>query len=185
MDKVSVGPRPYMAAMPAVLVGANVEGKPNYMAVAWAGVACMAPPMIAVAINKVRHTEKGILENKTFSVNVPAAKNATEVDYCGLVSGSKTDKSAVFETFYGKLKTAPLIREFPVNMECELRHTLELGSHNLHVGEIIDIHVAKDCLTGGNPDPKKVDPIIFSGSDYCHIGEVISKAFSVGKGYKK
>ena len=106
MDKVSVGPRPYMAAMPAVLVGANVEGKPNYMTVAWAGVACMAPPMIAVAINKVRHTEKGILENKTFSVNVPAAKNATEVDYCGLVSGSKTDKSAVFETFYGKLNRA-------------------------------------------------------------------------------
>jgi flavin reductase (DIM6/NTAB) family NADH-FMN oxidoreductase RutF len=185
MDKVSVGPRPYMAAMPAVLVGANVQGMPNYMTVAWAGVACMNPPMIAVAINKVRHTEKGILENKTFSVNVPAAKNSMETDYCGLVSGSKVDKSAVFDTFYGKLKTAPLIKEFPVNMECELRHTLELGSHNLHVGEIIDVHVAQDCLTGGSPDPKKVDPMVFSGSDYCHIGEVISKAFSVGKGYKK
>jgi len=35
-----------------------------------AGVACMDPPMIAVAIGKVRFTEKGILENKTFSVNI-------------------------------------------------------------------------------------------------------------------
>lgn len=54
-------------------------------------------------------------------------------DYCGVVSGSRVDKSAVFETPSGKLK-APLISDFPINIECELRHTLELGSHNLHVG---------------------------------------------------
>jgi flavin reductase (DIM6/NTAB) family NADH-FMN oxidoreductase RutF len=107
------------------------------------------------------------------------------LDYCGITSGSKVDKSAVFESFYGKLKTAPLIKDFPVNIECELRNTLELGSHNLHVGEIIDIHVAKDCMTGGVPDPSKIDPIVFAGQNYCHIGEVVGKAFSIGKGYKK
>jgi flavin reductase (DIM6/NTAB) family NADH-FMN oxidoreductase RutF len=185
MDKISLGPRPFMIPMPAVLVGANVGGKPNYMAVAWTGVACMEPPMIAIAINKIRHTDKGILENKTFSVNIPAAANAVKLDYCGITSGSKVDKSAVFESFYGKLKTAPLIKDFPVNIECELRNTLELGSHNLHVGEIIDIHVAKDCMTGGVPDPSKIDPIVFAGQNYCHIGEVVGKAFSIGKGYKK
>jgi flavin reductase (DIM6/NTAB) family NADH-FMN oxidoreductase RutF len=171
--------------MPAVLVGANVKGKPNFMAVAWAGVACMDPPMIAVAINKIRYTEKGILENKTFSVNIPAAKNAEVMDYCGVTSGNRVDKSTVFETFYGKLKTAPLIADFPVNIECELRHTLELGSHNLHVGEVIDVHVAKDCMTAGVPDINKIDPIVYSGINYCHIGEVIGKAFSIGKGFKK
>ena len=171
MEKVTLGPRPYMTPMPAVLVGSNVKGKPNFMTAAWVGVACMEPPMIAIAINKVRYTEKGILENKTFSVNIPGGKNAVETDYCGLVSGSKVDKSKLFDTFYGKLKTAPLILDFPVNIECELRHTLELGSHNLHVGEVIDVHVARDCMTGGAPDTEKIDPIVFSGSSYCHIGE--------------
>jgi len=185
MEKVSLGPRPYMTPMPTVIVGAIIGGKPNFMTVAWAGVACMNPPMIAIAINKMRYTEKGILENKSFSVNIPAAKDAVEVDYCGIVSGNKADKSEVFKTFYGKLKMAPLIDDFPVNMECEVRHTLDLGSHNLHVGEIVDVHVAKECMTGGVPDSKKIDPMVFSGSDYCHIGEVISKAFSVGKGFKK
>lgn len=185
MKKASLGPRPYITPMPAVLVGANVQGKPNYMAVAWAGVACMDPPMVAVAINKARHTEKGILENKAFSVNIPAAKNAVVTDYCGMASGSKIDKSVIFETFYGKLRAAPLISDFPINIECELRHTLELGSHNLHVGEVIDVHVAQECLTGGVPDTKKIDPIVFSGSDYCHIGDVIGKAFSIGKGFKR
>lgn len=174
-----------MAPMPAVLVGANVKGKPNFMTVAWAGVACMEPPMLAVAINKVRHTEKGIIENKTFSVNIPTAKNAVEMDYCGVTSGNKVDKSAVFDTFYGKLKTAPLITDFPVNIECELRHTLELGSHNLHVGEVIDIHVAKEYMTAGVPDMTKIDPIVYTGANYCHIGDIIGKAFSIGKGFKK
>ena len=185
MEKISLGPRPYMSVMPAVLVGANVGGKPNYMAVAWSGVAFMEPPMIAVAINKVRHTEKGILENRTFSVNIPSAKYAVETDYCGIVSGNKADKSAVFGSFYGKLRTAPLITEFPVNIECELRHSLELGSHDLHVGEIIDVHVAKDCLTEGAPDLEKIDPMVFAGQNYSHIGELVGKAFSIGKGYKK
>lgn len=185
MDKVSFGSGPFMTPMPAVLVGANVGGKPNFMTVAWAGVACMDPPMIAVAINKARHTEKGIVENGTFSVNLPSAKHAVALDHCGLVSGKRVDKSAVFETSYGKLGTAPLIAEFPVNIECRVRHTLELGTHNLHVGEIIDILVAEECLTEGAPDTRKIDPLIYSGNGYYRVGELIGEAFSIGRGYKK
>ena len=174
-----------MTTMPAVLVGANVEGRPNYMTVAWTGVASMDPPMIAIAINKGRRTEKGIVENGTFSVNIPSAKFTVETDYCGIVSGNKVDKSEVFETFYGTLKTAPLIREFPVNIECQLRHDLDLGSHNLHVGEIIDVHVAEDCLTDGAPDTRKIDPLVYSSGEYYRMGESVSKAHSVGKQYRK
>ena len=63
MDKVTVHPMPYMSVMSTVLVGANVKGKPNYMTAAWATVACMAPPMVCVALNKERYTVKGIQEN--------------------------------------------------------------------------------------------------------------------------
>ncbi len=49
MDKVQLGPRPFMCVMPAMLLGANVNGKPNYMTAAWATAACMAPPMVCVA----------------------------------------------------------------------------------------------------------------------------------------
>ena len=71
MEKITLGPMPYMSVMPTLLVGANVKGKPNYMTAAWATVACMAPPMVCVAINKARYTARGIEENKTFSLNVP------------------------------------------------------------------------------------------------------------------
>ncbi|MEI8331661.1 MAG: flavin reductase family protein, partial [Methanomicrobiales archaeon] len=111
MKKITIGPMPYMSIMPTLLVGANVKGKANYMTAAWVTVACMAPPMVCVAINKLRHTATGIEDYKTFSLNVPHAKMVIETDHCGLVSGAHKDKSMVFKTFYGKLKTAPLAED--------------------------------------------------------------------------
>ena len=50
MEKITIGPMPYMSVMPTLLVGANVKGKPNYMTAAWATVACMVPPMVCVTL---------------------------------------------------------------------------------------------------------------------------------------
>lgn len=73
MKKIAVGPIPYMSVMPALPVGADVDGTPDYMTSAWATVACMAPPMACVAVNKARYTAQGIEKNRTFSLNVPSA----------------------------------------------------------------------------------------------------------------
>ena len=113
MDKIALGPMPFMSVMPTLLVGANVKGKANYMTAAWSTVACMSPPMVCVAINKARYTAKGIEENRTFSLNIPSVKQVVETDHCGLVSGAQEDKSAVFRSFYGKLKTAPMAATRP------------------------------------------------------------------------
>jgi flavin reductase (DIM6/NTAB) family NADH-FMN oxidoreductase RutF len=185
MDKITLGPMPYMSVMPALLVGANVNGKPNYMTTAWATVACMAPPMVCVAINKTRYTAKGIEENRTFSVNVPSAKHVVETDHCGLVSGSQEDKSGVFTTFYGNLKTAPLAAECPVNIECRVFSSVDCGSHLLYIGEVAGIHADRDCVADGKPDTGKVDPVVYAQSAYWHVGTQIDRAFSVGKHYRK
>ena len=176
---------PYMSVMPTLLVGANVKGKANYMTAAWSTVASMAPPMVCVAINKARYTAKGIEENKTFSLNIPSAKQVVETDHCGLVSGSHEDKSKVFNSFYGKLKTAPLAEECPVNIECKLFKSVDCGSHLLYIGEIEEIHVDKSSVTDGKPDTAKVDPIVYAQATYWQLGKQIDKAFSAGKKYQK
>ena len=185
MEKITIGPMPYMSVMPTLLVGANVKGKANYMTAAWATVACMAPPMVCVAINKTRYTAKGIEENKTFSLNVPSAKHVVETDHCGLVSGAQEDKSKIFKSFYGKLKTAPLIEECPVNIECKLFKSVDCGSHLLYIGEVMEIHVDKACATDGKPDTEKLDPIMYAQAAYWKVGKPIDKAFSAGKKYLK
>ena len=185
MDKVTLGSQPYMSVMPALLVGANVDGNPNYMTAAWATVACMNPPMVCVAINTMRHTAKGIEENGTFSLNVPSVHQVVETDHCGLVSGAKEDKSRVFRSFYGRLKTAPLAEECPVNIECRLFQSVDCGSHRLHVGEVVEIHADRACLTDGRPDIAKIMPIVYAQTGYFGVGDHVGKAFSAGTAYRK
>ena len=185
MDKIALGPMPYMSVMPTLIVGANVNGKPNYMTAAWATVACMAPPMVCVALNKARFTVKGIEENKTFSLNVPSAAQVIEADHCGLVSGAQEDKSGVFTTFYGRLKTAPLAAECPVSIECRLFRSVDCGSHLLYIGEVADVHADKSVVTDGRPDTGTSDPIVYAQSAYWKVGKQVEKAFSAGKKYRK
>jgi len=185
MEKVTLGPMPYMSVMPTVVVGADVAGKPNYMAAAWATVACMAPPMVCVALNKSRHTLKGVLKNRTFSLCIPAENQVVATDYCGIVSGAHTDKSTVFASFYGKLKTAPMAEECPVGIECRLFSTVDCGSHLLVVGEVVEIHADKSCVTDGKPDIAKIRPITYSQSTYFAGGKEIEKAFSAGKKFRR
>jgi len=185
MKKVTIGPTTQVHPMPVFLVGVEVDGKPNFMALAWGGVANGTPPMISVAVHLNRHTLKGIRQNSVFSVNIPSVGQAAEADYCGLKSGSKEDKVAAcqFEVFYGKLGKAPLIEQCPVNLECQVEHILELGSHALVVGSIQETHVSEDCLVDGQPDIDKINPIVYVGAParrYQAFGEVIANAFSVG-----
>jgi flavin reductase (DIM6/NTAB) family NADH-FMN oxidoreductase RutF len=185
MDKVQIGAQPFMGIMPAVLVGANVNGKPNFMTAAWVTVACMSPPMVCVAINHNRHTALGIEANGAFSLNITSAKQVAETDYCGITSGARVDKSKVFDVFYGKQTTAPMINDCPVNIECSVFKEVDCGSHILYIGAVTEVYVNRDCMSDGRPDIRKIDPIIYSGGDYWQMGEQIGKGFSIGKSYKK
>lgn len=183
MSKKKLGPQTLLYPMPAVLVGAVVDGNPNFMTAAWCCIACLKPPAISVAVNTARHTLKGIKQNGAFSINVPSADLVKEVDYCGIYSGAKRNKSTVFRVFFGELQTAPLIEECPVNLECKLIQSLNIGSHDLVVGEILETHITESCLTDGKGDPEKINPLVFSPAvqKYHRLGPIIAQAFQVGK----
>jgi flavin reductase (DIM6/NTAB) family NADH-FMN oxidoreductase RutF len=188
MSKITLGPRPLIYPMPTLLIGSNIGGKANFMAAAWCGIANSKPPMISVGLQHHRQTLNGIRQNNTFSVNVPSINLVKETDYCGIISGSKTDKAAdcKFNIFYGKLETAPLIDQCPVNLECRVVHLLNLGSHTLVIGQIEEVHVTDSCLTGGKPDVDKIKPFLWVAeeNEYRKFGESIGKGFSIGNQIK-
>ena len=189
MGKILMGPQTLLYPMPALLVGANVDDKPNFMAVGWGGIVNGEPPMISVALRHQRYTLKGIKQNMTFSVNVPSTDLVKETDYCGIISGAKVNKAEVcrFKIFYGKLNNAPLIEQCPVNLECRVVHILDLGSHSLVIGRVEETHISDSCLTDGKPDVNKIKPLIYTtepASHYQALGEVVAKAFSIGKELK-
>ncbi len=189
MAKLKIGPKPFVYPMPNFLVGAMVNGKPNIMTVAWGGMVCLEPPAACVSIGHARYTNSGIKQNKTFSINVPSTDLVKETDYCGIASGEHTNKikDCKFKIFYGKLKSAPMIEQCPVNLECSMIHMLDLGSHELIIGKIEEIYADEECLTEGRPDAFKIKPFTMCAGyqfTYNKLGDVIAKAFNVGKELK-
>jgi flavin reductase (DIM6/NTAB) family NADH-FMN oxidoreductase RutF len=186
MKKIKIDNNVRLYPMPVTVVGAMVNGKPNYLAVAWVCRVNSVPPMIGVALGKSHHTNKGIREHKEFSVNVPSADLIKAVDYVGLVSGEKVDKSKVFESFYGQLKHAPMIRNCPLTMECRVVNTVDLPANEFFIGEIVGVYTEERHVTDGKPDIKKMKPFTLTMPDngYWSVGELLGKAWGIGKDFK-
>ncbi|MFX0011575.1 MAG: flavin reductase family protein [Candidatus Hermodarchaeota archaeon] len=185
-NKIRLGP--YLYPMPVVLIGVNVNGKPNFMPLAWISIVEHKPPMISISSNQGHYTNLGIKENKTFSVNSISEDLIIPMDYCGLNSGKDLDKSNIFEIFYGELKTAPMIQSSPLTLECKVIKLIdtEMG-HDIFIGEIVAAYSEEKYLTNGIPDIKKMNTIFFSMNDnqYWKIGENVGRAWNIGKSYKK
>ena len=179
--KVDIGAKNCLYPLPTTLVGALVNGRPNYITIAHVGV--MDPGSISLGMGKAHYTNAGIKANGTFSVNIPSVRMIKETDFCGLVSGKVKDKGALFKTFYGKLKTAPMIEDCSVNMECELIRTVDFPTHDVFVGKITATYCDDTVLTGGVLDFEKLQPILFvmNNRSYWSLGSKLAKAWDIGK----
>ncbi len=172
--------------LPVCLVGANVQGKPNFEAIAWLSMADYNPHLLSISSEKRHHTNKGIREHKEFSVNIPSADMVAVTDYCGTHSGEKVDKSKVFSVFFGKLKNAPMISECPINVECRLVRTVELLHGEVFIGEIVGVYMEGKYLTDTKPDMRKINPLIFEDGlgNYWKLGEHIGRIGNMEKNHK-
>jgi flavin reductase (DIM6/NTAB) family NADH-FMN oxidoreductase RutF len=182
MEKTQIGQN-FFIPMPVVLVGTQINGKANFMTVGWITRANANPPMIVCGIGNHYYTSQGIKETKTFSVNIPSLALMAKTDYCGIVSGEKTDKSGVFDVFYGTLATAPMIRECPVSLECRLETTVPLPTNTLFVGEIMGAYADGKAIKEGKPDFPAIDPLFLTMPDnrYWFLGTYAGDAWSAGK----
>jgi flavin reductase (DIM6/NTAB) family NADH-FMN oxidoreductase RutF len=181
-DKIRIDNNAFIYPMPMVVVGALVGERANYMAAAWVNRVNAEPPLMAVAIGKGHLTGRGIHEHGEFSINVPATELIEKVDYVGMVSGQRTDKSTVFEAFFGSLRHAPLVQHCPLAMACRLRQVVDLPSNELFIGEVAEAWCEKECLTDGDPDIRKLRPFVLSMPDnrYWGVGDYAGAAWNIG-----
>ena len=173
---------------PTTIVGAMVNEKPNFLTIAHIGIVNHAKPfLISLSLGKAHYTNAGIKENKALSVNIPSENLVVETDYVGIVSGKKTDKSDVFDIFYGELENAPMIKACPLNMECKLYDTYDTPTHDLFIGEIVQTYADEAVLSDGKVDITKVKPLLFDMNSikYWSLGEVVANCWNVGKQLKK
>ena len=166
MGKVQADFKRLRYPLPVTLVGAIVKGKPNFLTIGFFAILSHLPPIISVSLYKNHYSVRGIKENGAFSVNIPSADMVKKTDYCGIVSGRKVDKSNLFKSFYGQLNTAPMIEECPLNFECKLFRTIEIGNNLIFLGEVVSVYANEEVLSGGVPDIRAIDPLVLFGSVY-------------------
>lgn len=187
----SIGPQGFLLPCPIFLVGTyhtsnDGEKIPNIMTAAWGTLCSAQPPAVAVAVRGSRQTHKAILKNKAFTLSIPGTDILPEVDYCGIFSVAQENKfdRTKFTPAPAEHVDAPYVAECPVILELTLMKHMDVGTHTIFVGEIMDVKIQESCLdTEGMPNPKKLDVPAYIPMlrEYWSLGDFKAKAFGVGK----
>lgn len=171
--KRALAPSTILYPVPAVLVTCgDMSGEKNAITLAWVGTASSEPPCIAIGVRPTRYSYGLIQRYGDFVVNLPRADQIGLLEYCGSVSGRAEDKFAKAGLTPVKSENvrAPIVAEFPVNIECKVKTRIPLGSHDLFIGEVLGVQADPDVLTEGELDPAKMDPIAYFRGMYYRLG---------------
>lgn len=188
MARKSLPPTTMLFPTPVVLVtSVNEAGKPNIITLAWVGVINSEPPMVGISIRPERYSYACIKGLKEFVVNLPSEKIVRKVDACGVLSGKETDKfsSTGLSPVPAEKVKPPLIKECSVQLECQVRQIIPLGSHDLFLGQIVALHVKEEVQKEkGRIDISKALPFVYcpGAHEYWNLGKCIGHyGFTKGK----
>lgn len=165
MNKKIYDPITALIPLPAVMVSCQKPGdKPNIITVSWTGIVCSEPPMISISIRKNRYSHDIIKSTGEFVVNITNHELVAATDICGVVSGRDHDKfklAGLTAESASKVRV-PMIAECPMNMECQTRTVIELGSHDIFIAEIVATHIDENIIgDDGRIDVEQLDPLIY------------------------
>lgn len=180
-EKKNIGNKLALYPMPVTVIGAEVNGKVNWLLVAHVGI--IGHDRILVSMSDKHYTNQGIIESKKLSVNLVDRQMLPKADYVGSVSGANTDKSHVFPYHWGE-NGSPVIDASPLVMECDVVDIYKSDGFDNFICSIANTYADADVLDGnGKLDYAKLKPVLFEFPTYSYIatGEVIGKCLKLDK----
>ena len=129
--------------IPPTLVSCGTVDAPNVLTVAWTGILCTRPPIVYISVRPERYSYDLIKRTGEFVINLPTERLVRAVDMCGVKSGRNCDKFALtgLTPQPSSQVSAPLVAECPVNIECRVRDTVQLGSHDMFIADVTAAHI--------------------------------------------
>ena len=125
------------------LVGSAHDGVRNGMTTSWITQLSMEPVLIGIGVDNNAVTHGLITGSCAFSLNLWDAEN-TRV-FVKFSKPANDDGTTLNGRPISTATTgAPIFDEALAWMDCEVRHTLDLGTHTLFVGEIVDASINDD-----------------------------------------
>ena len=125
------------------LVGSAHDGERNGMTTSWITQLSMDPVLIGVGVDNDAVTHRLISASGAFTVNLWDAENTrvfVKFSKPANDDGQTLNDRAVTSAATG----TPIFDEAIAWMDCEVRHTLDLGTHTLFVGEVVAAAINDD-----------------------------------------
>ena len=119
------------------LVGSRAGAERNAMTTSWITQLSMEPVLIGVGVDNDAITHRLITDGGSFTVNLWNADDTkvfVKFSKPAVDDGSTLNGRAVRAATTG----APVFDEAVAWVDCEVRHALDLGTHTLFVGEVVD-----------------------------------------------
>ena len=172
--------------LPAVMVTVgDGTGQDNIITIAWTGTINSDPPMVSISVRKSRYSHELLSKNGEFIINLVTKDLCYAMDFCGVKSGRDIDKFEQMKLTKGTASTVlvPTIAESPVNIECKVTQVLELGSHDMFLGEVTAVQADEAYMDeDGRFDLNKSGLVAYSHGQYFTLGEYVGKfGYSVQK----
>ena len=126
-----------------VLVGSRAGEERNAMTASWVTQLSMEPVLIGVGVDNTAVTHRLISAGGSFTINLwDAADTRVFVKFSkpAAYADGALNGRAVTEAATG----APVFAEALAWLDCEVRHTLDLGTHTLFAGEVVDGAIRDD-----------------------------------------
>lgn len=151
---------------PVILVTSKFGQTENVLTISWSGIASSHPEYVTIAVKQNRFSHHLIQESGQFGINIPTKEHIDKVDFCGSRSGKNIDKFDIckFTKFYGTQIQAPLIRECPVNLECQVQHHIPLGGHDLFIAKVEKKHINESIDT--DAPHQELNPLVYFRPNY-------------------
>ncbi len=176
---------------PVVLVscGETID-EYNLITIAWTGTICSDPPMCYISVRPSRHSYNILKERKEFVINLVTEKMTEVTDWCGVVSGKKSHKfmETNLTPVRSKVVKAPSVHESPVNIECEVKQVIPLGTHDMFLAEVKAIQVDNSLIDKktGELQLYRARLVTYSHGHYYNLGKILGKfGYSVQKNKKQ
>ena len=166
---------------PLVIVGATVNGRPNWTLVGHLGIIGHDRVMVSMAAS--HYSNRGIRENRTLSINIVNEELLEKADHVGCVSGNSEDKSRMFDYFTGE-GGAPVISAAPVSMACTVDDIYESPGFESFICKISAAYAEESVLTeSGKINYHVLKPVLFEipTYEYLKTGAVIGRCMQISK----
>src|SRR5690606_13234988 len=125
------------------LVGSRAGDERNAMTTSWITQLSMDPVLIGVGVDNTAVTHRLISEGGSFTVNLWDADDTkvfVKFSKPAIADGATLNGRPVHTATTG----APVFDDAIAWIDCSVRHTLDLGTHTLFVGEVVDANIRVD-----------------------------------------